>query len=584
MKLRRILSFCFIFILACSITLITGKPSQAQFSLPSIDGGGNKAPSSVNRYGNIETIQVKSPVDGTELFTIASPTVYDRSNIGEGSLPVEERAKQIEGRLRFALLRPMNLETLVVEVSRLNNVTIIDAKDEQYTRPLVLLSVTELDADFNGIPIDELARKWRDIIKTDLQQGLKKWDQNPTELIAIMVGLLVLTVVVVVVKYGLSKRQKALWNRKQQLNESAISESPDEGISSASSQSEEEQLSEQRSQFVQGLQHIVSLDRQLGVLDFFQWLLFWLLIVGWLIGLYYLFGRIPVLAKYRFSFLDVPIELLLTWFVTGLAIRLSRRFIDKARNTWENNNFAKFISLGDAQRSQLRSATIAGAAKGMVTVIIATMGLLTALSVLGVPTGSVLAIGGLLGLAISFGSQSLVSDLVNGFLILAEDQYAIGDVVDLGTAAGLVENLNLRVTQIRSGGGELVTIPNSIIRDVKNLTRSWSRVNFTVDVAYQTNPEKALSVLKQTAQGLYDDPQWHDKILDPPDVLGIDNVSHSGLSISTWIKTAPGQQWSVGREFRFRVRKALEENGIEIGVPRQTHIMETPNSQALSKT
>jgi small conductance mechanosensitive channel len=382
----------------------------------------------------------------------------------------------------------------------------------------------------------------------------------------------------------LSKRQKALWKRKQELRESSSVESPHDPVSNASLESEEEQLSQKRSQFLQKLQHVITLDRQLGLLDLFQWLLFWLLIVGWYTGLFQLLSRIPILAQYRYSFLGIPVKLLLIWFFTGLAIRLSRGLIDKVRTSWENNNFTRFIHLGDAQRSKLRTETITSAVKGLATVIIATTGLLAVLSILRIPTGSVLAIGGLLGLAISFGSQNLMNDLVNGFLILAEDQYAIGDVVDLGTAAGLVENLNLRVTQLRSGGGELVTIPNSIIRDVKNLTRSWSRVNFTIDVAYDTDPEKALSVLKQTAQGLYDDPEWHGKIVAPPDVLGIDNVSHSGLSLTTWIKTAPGEHWSVGREFRFRVRKALEANGIEIGVPQQTHIMETPHSETSSKT
>lgn len=200
--------------------------------------------------------------------------------------------------------------------------------------------------------------------------------------------------------------------------------------------------------------------------------------------------------------------------------------------------------------------------------------IITALDILGIPTGSVLAIGGLFGLAFSFGSQRLVKDLVNGFLILAEDQYAIGDAIDVGNAVGLVENLNLRVTQLRSADGELVTLPNSSITDVKNLTRSWSRVNFSIDVAYQTDPEKALTVLREVAQELYEAPDWRDKILAPPDVLGIDSVSHGGMTITTWSQTAPMQQWAVGREFRLRVRQALEQNGIEIGVPRQTYVTE----------
>ncbi len=207
--------------------------------------------------------------------------------------------------------------------------------------------------------------------------------------------------------------------------------------------------------------------------------------------------------------------------------------------------------------------------------LIAITGLLLGLKVLGISMGSVLAIGGLLGLAVSFGSQSLVKDVVNGILILTEDQYAIGDVIDLGRASGLVENLTLRITQLRGDDGELITIPNSTITEVKNLTRSWSRVNFKIDVAYQADPEKALSLLREVAQELYDDPAWHDKILATPKVLGIDSVSHSGMTITTWIQTVPLEQWSVGREFRLRVRKALEANGIEIGTPQQTYVLES---------
>lgn len=585
MKLRQILSFCLIGVLACGIILITGEKSQAQFSLSGNDSGvTEKIPHEVNRFGNIETIEVESPIDGARLFTIAYPTVYNRNNVEEGKIPVEQRAEQVQGRLQFALFRPMNPETLTVEVSKLNNVTIIYAKDNEYTRPLVLLSVTELDADFNGIPINQLAQKWREIIENDLRRGLEKWHQDPTLLIRIILGLFFLTVVVIVAKYVLLKRQKTLWDRKKELNQSSVSQSSNEALISDFPPSKEEKLSEKRSQFLQVPERITKVERQLKFLDLWQWLLFWLLIISWLLGLFELFSRIPVLAKYRFNLFGVPVELILIWFLSALGIRLSHYFIEKIRNSSDNNNLTKFIDLGDTQRRKLRTATIAGAAKGLTSVVIITTGLLAALKVLGIPTGSVLAIGGLLGLAISFGSQSLVNDIVNGFLILAEDQYAIGDVIDLGIAAGLVENLNLRVTQLRSSGGQLVTIPNSIVRDVKNLTRSWSRVNFTIDVAYETDPEKALSILKQTAQELYDDLEWHDQILDPPDVLGIDSVSHSGLSITTWIKTAPAQQWAVGREFRLRVRKALEEKGIEIGIPRQTHIMETPHSETFPKT
>jgi|GEM_PF-1428935 len=126
-------------------------------------------------------------------------------------------------------------------------------------------------------------------------------------------------------------------------------------------------------------------------------------------------------------------------------------------------NNVTIITVRDDQRRQIRVNTIAGAIKGLSTIVIALVGGLLALSQLGVPTASVVAIGSLAGLVITFGSQNLVKDLVNGFFILAEDQYAVGDVIDVGTAAGLVEDLNMRVMQIRSSDGELITVPNSAI-------------------------------------------------------------------------------------------------------------------------
>ena len=290
--------------------------------------------------------------------------------------------------------------------------------------------------------------------------------------------------------------------------------------------------------------------------------------LAWYSGFLWVAGVSPYLIRNQFKFLDVLLSLLLIWFLTGLAIRVSRRLIDIVIHRWNPFNRVDFLDFGDAQRHELRSSTIAGAAKGLVTIAIALFGLLSALNEMGLPTASVVAIGSLAGLAITFGSQNLIKDLVNGFFILAEDQYAIGDVIDLGSqTTGLVENLNMRVTQIRSGKGELITIPNSAITQVRNLTRSWSRVEFAIDVAYHTNPDQALAVLRAVAHGLYTDPAWHDKILAEPTVLGIDSVSHSGITITTWIQTEPAQQWTVGRELRLRVRNALEANGIEIGIP-----------------
>ncbi len=578
-KLKKYRRFFWLGCLVVGLMLIIPHPSQAQFAIPQgFDGNGlSQIPQEVSRYGPIEVAPVRSPIDNSILFDVTSPTVHNRQE-NTDQVPVEQRAEEVESKLELAIFdRDMDADKLQVETSRLNNVVVITVSNENYPRPLVLVSVTENDADYNGQPIEVLAEQWREKLDQEIRRGQAMttpaalW-QSYKKAFQLFFSLLVATVIIAGAKYGISRHSKKLLNQKQTIAAEKQAESknfPKEDSDSVEgSHSPPEILGKQQQIFWQKLPQILSIDRKIGFWQFVEWLLFWTIVLGWYFGLFAIFSEIPGLATLSGAILGKPLQLLLLWFFFGLAIRISHRIID----TLKNNNLGsldKFIQLGDSQRRNLRIYTISGALKGMVTVVITVSGFLTALTILGISTSSVFAIGGLLALAISFGSQSLVKDLVNGFLVLAEDQYAIGDVIDVGFAAGGVENLNLRVTQLRSVGGELVTIPNNAITQVKNLTRSWSRANFSVDVAYQTDPVQALEVLRKVAEDLYEDPQWHGKILTTPDVLGIDNLSHGGMTITIWIQTAPAQQWAVGRELRFRVRQALELNNIEIGVPRQ---------------
>lgn len=583
LALPRLCKYSLTFILTFVLTLMmvvginsTTRPALAQFSFPEDFGKieNIKPPSAVTRYGNLETIKVSSPLSSRTLFVIASPTIYDRTPevVGDRQT-VERRAEEIQAKLLLLLNRPMDPETLIFEVSQLNNVTIIDVRDAQYPRSLVLLSVTDLDADFNGLPIEQLAMKWRTILEQELREGLEKLPTDRQRVNQILLGLLFLTIGLLGLKYGLWQRQQQLQGQKKVISATAQLEPITTPLENPVSSHE---LAQKRTIFLQKFRQLFSLDRQLTALDFIQWLLFWLLILAWYGGFTWVILVSPYLITKQFKFLDILLSMLMTWFLTGLAIRFSRYLIDRFTGSWKNFELVDFLDLGDAHRHQLRTSTIAGAAKGLATIVIAILGLLSALETLGLPTVSVVAIGSFLGLAITFGSQNLVKDLVNGFFILAEDQYAIGDVIDVGEATGLVENLNMRVTQIRSSNGELVTIPNSSISQVKNLTRSWSRVDFSIDVAYQTDPDQALALFKEIAQELYQDPAWHAQIMAEPNVLGIDSVSHSGMTITTWIQTEPAQQWAVGREFRLRVRRALTSNNIEIGTPRQTLAIDSP--------
>jgi small conductance mechanosensitive channel len=196
------------------------------------------------------------------------------------------------------------------------------------------------------------------------------------------------------------------------------------------------------------------------------------------------------------------------------------------------------------------------------------------------PLTTVLAGLGLIGFAVSFAAQNLIKSMINGLMILVNDSYGIGDVVALGNQAeGSIEKFNLIYTQLRSGDGDLITIANADINLVCNKSKDWSRVNFTIQVDYGADIERALQIIARTARELYHDSQWSHLFLEPPEVLGLDEVSHTGMLIRVWFKVQPLQQWSVGREFRRRLKIALDQENIRVGVP-QTILVDSDNGGA----
>jgi small conductance mechanosensitive channel len=151
----------------------------------------------------------------------------------------------------------------------------------------------------------------------------------------------------------------------------------------------------------------------------------------------------------------------------------------------------------------------------------------------------------------------------------------VGDVIVVGDVGGLVENMNLRITQLRNGEGRLITIPNGAISIVQNLSKEWARVDLTIEVSYDSNVDKVLAVLQELADDIYSQRQWREKIIDRPEVLGIDDIDHAGILIRIWIKTKPLQHWSVGREFRRRIKILLDDMQIDIGVPQQSVVFQS---------
>ena len=527
-------------------------------------------PSRVRRIGDTEITVVS--LRGEALFEIASPTVLDRENPGE-LIPVELRAWKIEERLGYIVSLESfskwaesleydtvyDPETLQITVGTLNGQTVLMASDETRTEPQALLTVTRIDAEYHGLPQDELAANWRDRLQIALTEQLRSrqpeaiwgWARFTLIVLASLVGFSVLS-------WTLRKQLK---HRKQLLQARQKDEAPDQPNIDEPNPAIDFR---QQLEILEAIRSYFDLDQRLRWVDFFQWLLVWVQIIAWIIGISFIAGRFPLWRFTVEAVLFSPLLVFLVWGAAGLVKRLMDLGINRAATFWRTQN-----AVGDVKRRSLRITTIANVLRGLATFLTYFVAILFILELIGFSTSSVLAFGALIGFAISLASQNLIRDLVNGFLILLEDQYAIGDVIAVDGVDGFVENLNLRTTQLRNGEGRLIVLPNSRINRVENLTRSWARVDHTVEVAADTNPRKALDLIRRVANEIYHDPDWRSLIVDPPEVLGIDEATHAGLLIRTWIKTEPLQQWAVGREFRLRVLTALEEEGIELGMPQQ---------------
>ncbi|MEN9233062.1 MAG: mechanosensitive ion channel family protein [Gloeomargarita sp. DG02_1_bins_92] len=555
------------------VVLITPLSAPAQLTLPQQESQ-SILPSRVTRYGNIETANVV--FDGRNLFTIASQTVWNRDNPGN-LVPVEIRADLIEANLhRIVAPYTQNLldqrePEIIISIATLNNETVILGRAELQQQNIIILTVTELDSSYNGIPIPELAREWQAILQKALQQAISQ--RTPTALVKQTSQALKVLSLAALASLLLLVLQRFLHHRKTSIQKEILSLKNSQSITSESSP-KVQGLNRHRVEFIAYIRSYFTYEQRYRFLAFLSYLFVWMQLAVWLAGLSYIFSIYPQTRAISIKILRLPIWWLTVWFMTGLADKWGDFLIVRLQKIWENYNW---FDVGETARKSLRISTSVTALKGVKTAVVYMVRISYILSTLGVPVGSIFALGGLIALAISLGSQNVVKDIVNGILILWEDQFGIGDIIQIGEYTGMVESMSLRITQLRNAEGCLITIPNGSIVKVSNLTRLWSRVNFEILVDCQTDPTQALNVLKKVTQEFYADPDWRQSLLELPEVLGIDAAGHEGLLLRVWLKTQPGQQWPVGREFRRRVVEALAKQGILLGRPHQVFDSMEPN-------
>lgn len=257
------------------------------------------------------------------------------------------------------------------------------------------------------------------------------------------------------------------------------------------------------------------------------------------------------------------IAVVIIWIAAWVANRLVGKLADRIVDAADDGNDAHFSA------TERRGATIAGLLRSLGTVVVLLLAGLFTLN-LFISIGPILAGAGVLGLAVSFGAQSLVKDVIAGFFILLENQFAVGDTIEVVGKAGTVELMTLRIVQLRDLEGVLHTIPNGQIGAVSNKTRAWSRAVVDVGVGYDAHVDQVLEVFADEARTFADDPVWGGQLDGPPEVLGIQSLGDSAVVIRTLLKTVPGGHWAAGREFRRRMKNRLDREGIEIPFPQRT--------------
>lgn len=512
--------------IAGSIVLTTSLVSKAPAQLPTLPDLHLLTPSQPSDNSDMTVVTTWVRLDGRRLFQIAAP---------RASLP--ERVEDIQQRLRHISHDYFQSDSsqLQVQIRRENNLPVIYVNNES------LLTVTDLDAKQQG---QDDPFKLAQTLSESLEQDLRRAKQERQSPFLKRQGGIAAGIFLGVVLSSWAVRH---WQWRSKMQPIPAGSPTIDPVKTQLTKQQQRNMQEVRQRLFQLAQSTV-------------WGSGTLIILG-------LFPYTRIIQVWILTVLKIPFGLAIVGLGTYVAIRLSYVLIDQFTAALANN--ALLLTPEESLRLQLRVSTISGVTKGIATFSGVAIGTLVALTALGVNIGPLLAGAGLIGVAVSLASQNLIKDAINGFFIILEDQYALGDIIAVGNWMGFVENLNLRITQLRDAEGRLITIPNSEIKTVANLSSRWSRADLYIPVAYNADIDQALKLIQSVGLEMDKDAQWQEQILETPQVLGVESFGDRGLMIRVWIKTQPLKQWEVAREFRRRLKIAFDQAGIAIPFPQQ---------------
>jgi small conductance mechanosensitive channel len=520
-------------------------------NLPTENPAGFARKYQIKRVGSLEIAPLY--FEGQRLFDISAPASRDPNAYP----PVAARLDVIQDHLSDVVPAPTGLNdlfqppptrydpsTFEVKIGQHNGYVTLSASDRSGAQDTPLLTLTDQDAKYNGVGVNVLAHQWADTLQSVLVEALRQ--RHPISLGDIVAAvLLVLAIAAIaslalVLLKSLVKRQLRVVEDRLALTDEASTER--EGVGTL------------RSRLRLARTALVVID----------WVLNWALVIVWAFGLLAILRALPAGQGVARQLSARALSIVVIWLVAGIVNGVGRVLVARAARAWQER---PLLSLDEAGRRELRLPTIVRSLEYVKTLTVYAAAIALTLGQIGASTSAVVTLGAGLAFAISFGAQSLVKDLVNGFFILVEDQYAIGDYVGFGTVAGVIEAVTLRITQLRTDDGRLVTIPNSQVAVVENYTRSWSRSDYRLAVAIDSDLPHALKVFERVLFELADEPRWRKIIPQPPRVLGVETMASTGIVMRAWVQTAPGQMFAVTREINRRMLEAMSDEGVTLAMP-----------------
>lgn len=529
-------------------------------------GAGWTQPSSLGWTSvGIEGDLAYAPVrlDGYDLFSIAatlSQTDSARSGIGALQIRRSRVENRLKSQLQVLLEQPITPDSLQVTTTMLNQQLAVQAVvDGKPGRPIV--TITSLDAEIYGLTEAELAAEFAQRIQTGLERGIA--ERQPEAQWAQAKRALAVGAIAVILGVLLYVGEQRLVRSRQHLHLQYLSQQHDIQQQAALNPDhpQPETLTEQQHQIHQ-------LKRRIEHITWRKRLLQLAILGTGLIGLAWVLQRFPQTRPAGVLLVKQPLGLLVLGLIVGLVIMASRLLIDRALARWSGTEFT--LPAAQLARRRQRAITYSKICKDLATILWGILGGLIAINLLALSSGWTLTLQlGVLGVVISLAFQSAIKNAVAGAQLLSRDAYTLGDIIAVGSVSGVVEAMDLSLTQIRSSAGQLITLHNGDIATVTNSSRDWSRMDYTLWVDHDTDIPAALALMEKVLQTLQTDPAWVAHRIESPDILGVDQVTPQGILLKIRAQTAPGHQFSLTREYHLRLLHAFQTQGIRVAIPQQ---------------